>query len=208
MTKLKNHRQKGNNLSERAVIGHNCHIDDNVAIGYPYAESCGPARLGDGARVRWGSVIYGDTQAGTGFTTGHHALVREHTTIGDDVLVGSGTVIDGQSKIGSNVSLQSRVYVPVGTTIGDDVFIGPGAILTNDPYPVRLQVELKGPTVGDHASIGANATVLPGVVIGEGAFIAAGAVVTSDVPPGTLAIGVPASHRALPNDLTGPNLLS
>ena len=35
--------------------------------------------------------------------------------------------------------------------------------------------------------------------------IAAGAVVTADVPPGTLAVGVPARHRALPTDLEGGN---
>ena len=65
--------------------------------------------------------------------------------------------------------------------------------------------ELFGPTIEEGASVGANATVLPGVTVGEGAFVAAGAVVTGDVPPGTLALGVPARTRPLPEELRGGN---
>jgi acetyltransferase-like isoleucine patch superfamily enzyme len=161
--------------------------------------------LGAGATIRSGSVIYDDVVIGDGFRTGHGALVREETEIGDDVLVGTQTVIDGYSTVGSGVSLQSQVYVPSNTTIGDDVFVGPGAVLTNDPFPVRQDVELTGPTVEDHASVGANATVLPGVTVGRGAFVAAGAVVTKDVPPETLAVGCPAGIEPLPEELRGRN---
>jgi acetyltransferase-like isoleucine patch superfamily enzyme len=97
------------------------------------------------------------------------------------------------------------VYVPPATTIGDDVFVGPRAVLTNDPYPIRKDVDLDGPTLEDHVSIGANATLLPGVTVGEGAFVAAGAVVTDDVPPETLAVGNPAQSRDLPAELDGRN---
>lgn len=161
--------------------------------------------IGAGATIRSESVIYDDVVVGDGFQTGHGALVREETEIGDDVLVGTQTVIDGYSTIGSGVSLQSQVYVPSNTTIGDDVFVGPGAVLTNDPFPVRQDVELRGPTVEDHASVGANATVLPGVTVGRGAFVAAGAVVTKDVPPETLAVGCPATIEPLPDELSGRN---
>lgn len=161
--------------------------------------------IGADATIRSGSVIYDDVVVGDGFRTGHGVLVREETEIGDDVLVGTQTVIDGHSTIGSGVSLQSQVYVPSNTTIGDDVFVGPGAVLTNDPFPVRQDVELTGPTVEDHASIGANATVLPGVTVGRGAFVAAGAVVTKDVPPETLAVGCPATVEPLPDELDGKN---
>lgn len=194
--------------SARAMIGRECQIDNNTVVGYAYTEKCGPARVGDRARIRTGTIIYGDVSTGTGFTTGHNAIVREHTDIGDDVLVGTGTVIDGQSKIGSSVSLQSRVYIPTETEIGESVFIGPGAVLTNDPYPVRRNVQLEGPVIRNHASIGANATILPGVEIGESSFVAGGAVVTEDVPPGTMALGVPAENRPLPAELRGPNLLT
>jgi maltose O-acetyltransferase len=49
--------------------------------------------------------------------------------------------------------------------------------------------------IGDRVLIGANAVVLAGARIGDDAVIGAGAVVTGDVPPGTLAVGVPATVR-------------
>jgi acetyltransferase-like isoleucine patch superfamily enzyme len=161
--------------------------------------------LGDDVTIRGGTIIYADVIAGDRLQTGHHALVREQTELGDDVLVGTGVVIDGATAIGSNVSLQTGGYVPSNTTIGSNVFVGPRAVLTNDPYPLRQDVELSGPTLADNVSIGANATLLPGVHIGEGAFVAAGAVVTDDVPADTLAVGNPARHEPLPEDLQGGN---
>jgi len=123
----------------------------------------------------------------------------------DMILVGTDVVIDGSTAIGSNVSLQTGVYIPAETTIGNNVFIGPNATLTNDPYPIRVEGELIGLSVENNVSIGANATVLPGVTIGEGAFVAAGAVVTEDVPEWTLAVGNPAEHKELPDQLRTPN---
>ena len=190
-----------------AVLGENCTIQPLACVGLEYRPGCGPARLGDNCTVRAYTVIYGDVVIGNGFRSGHHALIREHTTIGDYVLVGTGTIIDGQVTIGSYVSIQSRVYIPTHTVIGDYVFIGPCVVLTNDKYPLRQRASYEplGPQIADHVSIGANATVLPGVRIGEGAVVAAGAVVTADVPAWHLAIGVPARCRPLPDHLREPN---
>lgn len=187
------------------TYGDDCCVDRTACVGYQYDPQAGGTTFGDRARIRAQSIIYGDVHAGDNFTTGHGVLVREDTSMGDNVLVGTATVIDGVVTIGSDVSLQTRVYIPRETTIGDQVFMGPGATLTNDPYPIRTDVGLQGPTIEDHVSIGANATILPGVTVGEGAFVAAGAVVTEDVPPWTLAIGVPATHRALPDRLDRRN---
>jgi acetyltransferase-like isoleucine patch superfamily enzyme len=191
-----------------AKLGNDCHVDADATVGYEHPEHPEPTVLGDGATVRAGTIIYTDVEAGENFTTGHNALVREATVIGDDVLVGTDTVIDGAVTVGSNVSLQTGVYVPRETEIGSNVFLGPKATLTNDPYPVRKEAELQGPTIEDGASVGANATLLPGVTVGEGAFVAAGAVVTEDVPPATLALGAPAEHAELPESLTGVNALA
>ena len=193
--------------AERARLGTNSSVDDGATVGYVHDADAPPAEIGDDATVRDGTIVYADTAIGDGFTTGHNAVVREETTVGDDVLVGTDTVIDGSSTIGSHVSLQTGVYVPTETTIGDRVFVGPRAVLTNDPHPVRREADLAGPTIEDDASIGANATLLPDVTVGAGAFVAAGAVVTEDVPAETLAVGVPARHEPLPEDLTGANQL-
>lgn len=180
-------------------------MNDTATVGYEYAADSQKPRIGTDATIRPGTIIYDDVVIGDHFSTGHYALVRELTDIGDDVLVGTNTVIDGRSTLGSNISLQTGVYVPSNTTIGDQVFVGPHAVLTNDPYPIRQETELTGPTLEDHVSIGANATILPDVTVGKGSFVAAGAVVDDDVPPETLAVGVPAEHRPLPEPLRRRN---
>lgn len=187
------------------TLGSNVSVDDGATIGYASGGDNGPTVVGDDAVVRSGTTIYGGVVIGRGFVTGHDALVREGTSIGDDVALGTKSVLDGSVTVGSDVSIQTGVYVPPGTTVGDRVFLGPNAVLTNDPYPLRTDGELDGPTLEDDVSVGANATVLPGVTVGEGAFVAAGAVVDEDVPPETLAVGVPAEHRPLPDELLGGN---
>lgn len=183
-------------------------IDDEATVGYRHEQDAPPTVLGDRATVRAGTIVYADVEAGDDLTTGHNALIREQTRLGDDVTVGTDVVIDGTTAIGSHVSLQTGAYVPTETRLADNVFVGPRAVLTNDPYPVRSDVELSGPSVEAGATIGANATVLPGVTIGEDAFVAAGAVVTEDVPPETLAMGAPAETRGLPEQLAGGNSLA
>ena len=185
-----------------ARLGADATVDDDVHLGYGDGA---PPVVGDRATIRAGSIIYTDVEIGDDLTTGHGVLIREQTTVGDDVVVGTDVVLDGNLTVGSGVSLQTGVYVPPATTIGDDVFVGPRAVLTNDPYPIRTDVDLDGPTLEDHVSIGANATLLPGVTVGEGARVAAGAVVTEDVPAETLAVGSPAQSRDLPAELDGRN---
>lgn len=182
-------------------------VDPSAIVGYDYADDCGSTTIGANAHIRAGTIIYGDVDIGDDFQTGHNALIREHTTIGDSVVVGTNTTIDGYSQIGSHVSFQTGAYVPSYTAIGSNVFLGPRAVLTNDPYPVRTEHDLTGPTIESDVSIGANATVLPELTVGAGSFVAAGAVVTTDVPPDTLAIGVPARHEPLPERLQGGNNL-
>lgn len=186
-------------------VGDGASIDGTAIVGYRYTENIEPAVLGPDATVRAGTIIYGDVIAGARLNTGHGALIREQTELGDDVVVGTGVTIDGMTTIGSNVSLQTSVYIPSETEIGSNVFVGPCTVMTNDPYPLRQDAELVGPTLEEHTSIGANATLLPDVTVGEGAFVAAGALVTEDVPPETLAVGVPAQHEPLPEQLQGEN---
>jgi acetyltransferase-like isoleucine patch superfamily enzyme len=174
-------------------------------VGYAYRDDSQPPVFGTDPVIRPGTIVYDDVVVGDRFETGHFALVRERTEIGDDVLVGTKAVIDGRTTIGNDVSLQTDVYVPTETMIGDHVFCGPNAMLTNDPYPLRQDVDLEGPILEDHVSVGANATILPGVRIRRGSFVAAGALVTADVPSETLAVGVPARHEPLPEPLRGGN---
>ncbi|WP_435346644.1 acyltransferase [Haloarchaeobius sp. HRN-SO-5] len=193
----------GTRTTDWVTVGPGCDIRDATVRRAEDGER--ETVIGSDATIRAGTIVYADVDIGDRFVTGHNAVVREATSIGDDVLVGSNVVLDGHVDVGDEVRMQTGVYVPPGTTIGDRVFLGPRAVLTNDPYPLRRDVDLDGPTIEDGVSIGANATVLPGVTVGEDAFVAAGAVVTADVPPETLAVGVPATHRPLPAELRGTN---
>lgn len=184
--------------------GEDCDVAGGVAVPGPDAGQS-PPRVGDGATIRSGTVIYPDAVLGDRVQTGHHVVVREETVVGDDALLGTKAVLDGYCRVGDEVSAQTGVYVPPYSEVGDRVFLGPHAVLTNDPYPLRRDTDLAGPTLEDDVSVGANATILPDVTVGAGAFVAAGAVVTEDVPPETLAVGAPARHRPLPEELTGAN---
>lgn len=204
----------------RVTLGDECIILENVILGYPTSDELLAARaaggfpddydrmgcdIGNNAVIRSECVIYRDAVIGSYLRTGHKILIREKARIGDHVLVGTNCVLDDRVTIGSYVSIQSSVYIPTHTVIGDNVFLGPNCVFTNDPYPIRGDVPLKGVRVEKGASVGANATLLPGVTIGEGAFVAAGAIVTKDVPPWTLAVGAPARFSDLPEHMRRPN---
>ena len=189
-------------------LGTGCIIQENVRLGMPSREyltqdeTIWPkTEIGDAAIIRSGTIIYCDVVIGKQFMSGHHVLIREQTVIGDHVLVGTNSVIDGRTVIGSRVSIQTAVYLPTDTVIEDLVFLGPNVVMTNDRYPIRRPMKLQGPVVRKGATIGAHATILPGVEIGEGAVVAAGSVVVKPVPAWTLAVGVPARIRDLPEDL-------
>ena len=179
----------------------NSSIHENVTIGVKYKIRSKSPVIGKNAVIRSNTIIYNDVCIGNDFKTGHGAVIREKTRIGDNVLIGTNSVIEGHCDIGNNVSIQSNVYIPINMVIEDYVFIGPCACFTNDRYPIRIDYDLKGPTIREGASIGANSTFLSDIEIGEGAMVAAGAIVTRDVPPFSLAIGAPARIKPLSKHL-------
>ncbi|HEY1261247.1 MAG TPA: acyltransferase [Stellaceae bacterium] len=188
--------------------GIDCEVQPGAQVGLRYREGCGPALLGDHAKIRSGAVIYGDVTAGDYFETGHHVLIRAETTIGDHVVVGTNTVIEGHVTIGDFVKIEANCFIPTHCTLGSRVFLGPGVTILNDRYPLKQRATYRpeGCTVDDDATIGGGAVLLPGVRIGAGSFVAAGAVVTKDVPPDRLVVGVPGRVRLLPAGLDEPNM--
>jgi acetyltransferase-like isoleucine patch superfamily enzyme len=185
-----------------------CELQPGAQVGLRYKEGCGPAVFGAHARIRSGTVIYGDVTAGDHFQTGHHVLVRADTIVGDHVTLGTNVVIDGQVRIGSFVKIESNCYIPTHCTFGSRVFLGPGVTILNDRYPLRQRAtyQPEGCVIEDNVTIGGGVVLLPGVRIGAGSFVAAGAVVTKDIPSGKLVVGVPGQVRPLPEHLDEPNM--
>ncbi|GIF01420.1 acyltransferase [Paractinoplanes rishiriensis] len=184
------------------MTGHE--IDANVTVGYPVTgHPDRPLRLGPGARLRSGSVLYDATVIGARFATGHNVVVREDCTIGDDTSIWSNTVIDYGTRIGDRVKIHSNCYIAQFTVIEDDVFLAPGVTIANDLYPGddRSAKLMTGPTICAGAQIGVNVTILPFVRIGAGAIIGSGAVVTRDIPDGMVAYGNPAAVQRPVRDL-------
>ena len=188
--------------------GADCEVQPGAQVGLKYREGCGPAVFGAHARIRSGTIVYGDVRTGDHFQTGHHVLVRADTVIGDHVLIGTNTVIDGRVTIGDFVKIEANCYIPTHCTLGNRVFLGPGVTILNDRYPLRQRDSYtpEGCTIEDNATIGGGVVLLPGVRIGARSFVAAGAVGTGDVPPDQLVIGVPGRLRPLPERLREPNL--
>lgn len=151
-------------------------------------------RIGPGAQIRSGTVIYAGTTIGAGLETGHNVVIREQNVIGDGFNIWNNSVVDYGCTLGCRVSVHSNVYIAQFTVIEDNVFLAPGVTVANDPHPgCPLSKKcMRGPVISRGAQIGANVTLLPFVTIGERAVIGAGSVVTKDVPPYTLAYGNPA----------------
>ncbi|MBF0633646.1 MAG: N-acetyltransferase [Nitrospinae bacterium] len=189
-------------------IGEGSQTQPGCVVGLKYREGCGPARIGKNARLRAGSIIYADVVAGDFFQTGHHAMIRENTTIGNHVVIGTNTVIDGNVTIADFVKIESNCYICTHVTIGSRVFFGPNVTLLNDKYPLKMRDDYNpvGPIIEDDVTLGGGVVVLPGVRVGEGSFVAAGAVVTKDVPPRSFVKGVPGKVSPLPAKLQERNM--
>ncbi len=139
-----------------------------------------PLYIGAHALIRSGSILYGGSQIGAHFQTGHRVVIRENNAIGDHVSLGTQSEIQDQCLIGDYVRIHSKVFMGEKTTIGDFVWIFPNVTFTNDPTPPSPV--LKGVTVDTFAVVCAKSVLLPGVHVGKDALVAAGTVVTKDVP--------------------------
>jgi acetyltransferase-like isoleucine patch superfamily enzyme len=174
-------------------LGDGSLVDPGVLLGYPPGRPgvAGETRIGAGARIRAGSIIYAAVDIGDDFETGHHVVVREENAIGSHCTLWNSSTIDYGCTIGDRVRIHCNVYVAQFTRIEDDVFLAPGVTIANDPHPICTKC-MQGPTIRRGARIGVNVTLLPLITIGANALVGAGSVVTSDVADGMLVAGNPA----------------
>ena len=101
---------------------------------------------------------------------------------GAELSIGAETVINYGASIRAvrGVSLGRRCLVASMVQVRDEARDGASPI-----------------AIGDDVWIAHGACIEPGVTIGAGSVISAGSVVLADVPPGSLAVGNPATHMPL-----------
>ncbi len=184
-------------------IGNGVVIQDCAVIGKspvlgprssaPRGEST-RTRLGDGAAVLTGAVIFAGADLGAGAIAGDQSHIRERAAIGEESVVGRGSAIDSDVVLGKGVRIQTNCYITGHTVVEDYVFVGPGTTTTNDNTMARQPVDapLLAPRLERACRVGGGVVLCPGVRVGAEAFVAAGSVVASDVPGGAVVRGVPA----------------
>jgi acetyltransferase-like isoleucine patch superfamily enzyme len=179
----------------QVILGADVTVDDNVQLGYLTGRKIKDftLRIGDGARIRCGTTIYGGTTIGSGLQTGHNVTIREENEIGDNFQVWNCTTIDYACKIGSNVKIHCNCYIAQFTVVEDNAFMAPGVTIANDIHPgcEFSNKCMKGPHIEEGVEIGVNVTILPFVRIGAHSVIGSGAVITKDIPPGSVVVGNP-----------------
>ena len=180
-------------LPDTVIIEDGHVIDRGVLLGYTPGRRVADLtlRIGAGAKVRSGTVIYAGSNIGPGLETGHNVVIREENVIGANLSIWNNSTIDYGCHIGNDVKIHCGVYIAQFTTLEDDVFIAPGVSIANDPHPL-CGLCMRGPTIQRGARIGVNVTLLPHITVGQGALIGAGSVVTRDIPAFTVAYGNPA----------------
>ena len=193
-------------IKSNTYIGNNCILGEYQVDFYAnYKNGRHPLIIGENSIIRSGSIIYGDTEIGSNFTTGHSVTIRERAVFGHHVSIGTLSDIQGDCKIGNYCRLHSNVHVGQKSNIEDYVWIFPYVVLTNDPTPPSTQ--LIGVNVHSFAVIATGSIILPGIDVAEDSLVAAGAVVTKNVEKYSVVGGNPAKNigdiRNIKNRFTG-----
>jgi carbonic anhydrase/acetyltransferase-like protein (isoleucine patch superfamily) len=119
------------------------------------------------------------------------AVVIGDVTVGPESSIWPGAVLRGDY---GTITVAARTSVQDGTVIhagpGFPTVVGNGCVIGHLAH-------LEGCTLEDECLVGSGSVVLHHAVVGSGATVGANAVVPNgmSVPPGSLAIGVPATIR-------------
>lgn len=153
------------------------------------------AKLGKGARFEgWVDIPQRGGRIEIGDDVHLCRLVEFSVPAGGELIIGDG------SFIGRGVVISAHKQVAIGhyTMLGEFVSIHDNDHRLDKPdAPIGEQGFVSAPLViGANCWIGAKAVLVRGSGLGEHCVLGAGAVLTKRLPPGTMAVGVPASPRA------------
>lgn len=181
------HIKKGTFIGARCILGEFLmdFFEDRVNKAHHLV-------IGENSLIRSETIIYGDTQIGDNFQTGHRVTIREKAKIGNNVRIGTLSDIQGDCSIGNYVNMHSNVHIGQKSIIKDYVWIFPYVILTNDPNPPSEN--LIGVILEEFSIVATGSIILPGKHIGKDALIGAGSIVTKNVNDEMVAVGNPAKE--------------
>ncbi len=136
-----------------------------------------------------------DSFAVVGMTRLREAARRWHVPGVNRLLRLAQTALYG-IEIGKDVKLGHGLYCvhTVGIVIGGDAQIGDRVKLMGS-NTIGTAKDNGYPIIEDDVVIGCGARVLGPVRVGAGSVIGANAVVLTDIPPGSIAVGIPATVR-------------
>lgn len=188
------------------IVGEKAIVEENVVVGKQEHGYINPqfvgsgdpgaaTKLGDGAVLRAGAIVYRGVTVGGGTTVGHGTLLRSFVTIGENAQLGHGLTIERESNVGSGVRCSPHCHITARVVLEDEVFLGGGVITVNDRGMIWREDTspvLEPPYFERSCRVGSGSTIAAGVRIGSGALVGSGSVVTRDVPANSVAYGVPA----------------
>lgn len=197
----------GSVVYDNVEIGDDCVIGAHVILGEPTAKiysepenySNPRLRIGCGAKIRSGSILYAGSTFGQRLETGHRVTIREGTKAGINFRVGTLSDIQGNCEFGDYVRLHSNVHIGQKSSIRNYVWIFPYVVLTNDPHPPSDC--MIGCTIEDFAVVATMSVILPGVRVGKDALVGAGSIVGRDVGEEDVVAGNPAKRVASVRDI-------
>lgn len=125
-----------------------------------------------------------------------HSLHRSRVRLLPSMLCRLNLMLHGFD-VPPSVAIGAGLYVPhpVGTVVMAHQ-IGRNCTLVSG-VTIGMRNEPRFPRIGDEVFVGAGARVLGDITVGDGVRIGANAVVLTDVPAHCVAVGVPATIRAL-----------
>jgi bifunctional UDP-N-acetylglucosamine pyrophosphorylase/glucosamine-1-phosphate N-acetyltransferase len=159
-------------LQGRTRVGKACHLESYCTVTN--------ASLGDGVRVRQGSLIL-NSEIAADVVIGPYAHLRDGAVIEPEARIGNFVEVK-KSRVGRGTKALHLTYLG-DATLGANANIGAGTVTCN------YDGEKKNPTfIEDGVFIGSGNMLVAPVRVGKGSYTAAGSTITEDVPPDSLAV--------------------
>lgn len=197
--------KNGNSVitAEKIIIGHNCHIGNNVKINVN-----GVFKIGRCSIIKDGCTITCNN-----FESGEYLYMSKNVEVGR----GGNQNLESNVKIGDHVGIFENTIINPNSeiTIGDNVGIGAEVMIwthgawldITQGFPADF-----GPvTIGNNVWLPARSIVLPNTTIGDNCVIGIGSTITKDIPSGSMAAGTPCKvirENYYPKELNSEELKS